>query len=85
MTVSFEQATYPVAEGEAVSIKLKLSADPERSVEIPLAVTNMDGATAADYTAPPGSITFNSGDTEKTLQLLHHRGHDSTMTERESG
>ena len=69
VTVNFEQAAYTVTEGDSISIKLELSADPERSVTIPLAATNMDGATAADHSGPPGSVTFNSGDTEKTFNF----------------
>ena len=68
VTVSFEQASYTVGEGSTVTIKVVLSADPERTVTIPLTKTNQGGATAADYSVP-GSIVFNSGDTEKTLSF----------------
>ena len=69
VTVSFGQSSYTVAEGNSVRIKVVLSADPERTVEVPLTVTNVDGAAAADYSGIPASLTFNSGDTEKTFDF----------------
>ena len=35
VTVSFEQGSYTVAEGSSVTVKVKLDADPERTVTIP--------------------------------------------------
>ena len=66
VTVSFEQASYTVAEGSSVTIKLVLSADPERTITIPVTATEQSGATAADYSVP-NSIVFDSGDTEKEI------------------
>ena len=68
VTVSFEQSSYNVAEGDTVMVKVVLNADPERTVTIPVAATGQGGATAADYTVPT-SIVFNSGDTEKTISF----------------
>ena len=42
VTASFEQATYTVAEGSTVTVKVTLSADPERTVTIPLTATGQD-------------------------------------------
>ena len=67
--VSFEQASYTVAEGSSVTVKVKLSADPERTVTIPLTKSGQGGATAADYSGVPVSVVFNSGDTEKTFSF----------------
>ena len=67
VNVSFEQASYAVAEGSSVSVKVKLSADPERTVTIPITKTNQDGASNSDYTGVPASVVFDSGDTEKTI------------------
>ncbi len=67
VTVTFEQATYTVAEGNSVTVKVRLSADPERAVTIPITKDNQDGATAADYSGVPTSVTFNSGDTEQEI------------------
>ena len=68
VTVNFEESSYTVAEGGSVTVKVKLSADPERTVTVPITKTNQGGATASDYSVP-NSIVFNSGDTEKTLSF----------------
>ena len=41
--------------------------DPERTVTIPLTATNENGATDADYSGVPASVTFESGDTSKSF------------------
>ena len=46
---------------------MTLSADPERAVIIPLTATNQDGASDADYSGVPASVTFSSGDTSETF------------------
>ena len=69
VTVRYEQGSYTVGEGSSVVIKVILSADPERSVTIPISRTNQGGATDGDYSgvAANTSVTFNSGDTEKSI------------------
>ena len=69
VTVRYEQASYTVGEGSSEVIKVILSADPERSVTVPISRTNQDGATDGDYSgvAANTSVTFNSGDTEKSI------------------
>ena len=69
VTVRYEQASYTVGEGSSEVIKVILSADPERSVTIPISRTNQDGASNGDYSGVPAnaSVTFNSGDTEKSI------------------
>ena len=69
VSVSFEQASYTVAEGSSVTVKVKLDEDPERTVVIPLTKTNQDGATGSDYSGVPANVTFDSGDTEKTFSF----------------
>ena len=64
--VSFGQSAYDVAEGGNVTITLNLSADPERTVVIPLSATNQDGASSADYSVP-ATVTFDSGETTKDI------------------
>ena len=68
VTVSFEQDTYSVIEGNTIAVKVVLDADPERTVEVPISVTNQDGASSSDYTVPT-SVVFNAGDTEKTIDF----------------
>ena len=48
VAVSFQHGTYTVTEGSSVTMKVKLSADPERTVEIDIAETAQGNATAAD-------------------------------------
>ncbi len=67
VTVSFERAAYTVAEGGTVSVKVTLSAAPERSVEIPLTAAGQGGAGAADYSGVPSSLTFGASDMEKSF------------------
>ena len=67
VTVSFGSATYPVDEGDTVTVTVTLSADPERSVTIPLSTANQGGASDSDYSGVPANVTFNSGETEKSF------------------
>ena len=67
VTVNFERAIYTVGEAGNVTVTVKLSADPERTVTIQITRANQDGATAADYSGVPMNVTFNSGDTENAF------------------
>ena len=49
VTVMFGAADHTVPEGDTVEVTVSLSADPERTVTIPLAATGQGGATSADY------------------------------------
>ena len=69
VSVSFEQANYTVLEGEDVTVTVTLSADPERTVTIPLSKSNQGGASNSDYSGVPASVTFNSEDTEAMFTL----------------
>ena len=66
VTASFEQDSYTVSEGSGVTVKVTLSADPEREVVIPLDNTELGGATPSDYSVP-ASVSFQSGDTGKSI------------------
>ena len=69
VTISIGAAEYTAEEGgQVASISLRLSADPERQVIIPLDVTPGNGATQADYRVP-SMVTFSSGDTIRTVEL----------------
>ena len=69
VTVAFEQATYRVIEGDGVSVTVSLNDDPERTVVIPLVVTNQGGASDSDHSGVPERVTFNSGDTSTSFTL----------------
>ena len=70
VTVSFEQAAYAVGEGSSVTVKVKLSADPERNLTIPLSPVDQGGASIADYSGIPANVSFSSGDDEKTFTVM---------------
>ena len=86
VTVDFEDSTYTVAESDDSStmdeeehkaeVTVTLSADPGREVIIPI-TKNQRGAgpPSSDYSGVPASVTFNSGDTEKTFTFTANRGH----------
>ena len=67
--VSFGASTYTVAEGGTVTVAVTLDVDPERTVVIPITVTNQGGASAEDYSRVPPNVTFNSGDTSQTVTI----------------
>ena len=69
VTVKFGQDSQGVGEGETVNVTISLSADPERTVTIPVTATGQSGAGSADYSVP-ASVTFNEGDTEKTIAFM---------------
>ena len=65
--VSFEAPSYILMEGNTTEITVVLNADPERTVTIPITMTDGTGTTSSDYSGVPQEITFNSGDTEKSF------------------
>ena len=69
VTVSFGAATYTAEEGGTATVTVTLSADPERTVEVPITTTNQGGASSADYSGVPASVTFDAGDTSKTFDF----------------
>ena len=81
VTVSFEKDSYTVAEGESVDVKVKLSADPERTVSI--VITRQEqGAVSGDYSGVPMNVSFASGETEKTITFT--ATHDTDNDDDES-
>ena len=68
--VSFGSATYAVVEGETVTVTVGLSADPERTVVVPITAADQGGAGSGDYSGVPASVTLNSGDTSKTFTFM---------------
>ena len=70
VTVSFGATTYEVVEGETVMVAVTLSADPERTVVIPLVATEEGGASSEDYSGVPSSVTINAGETSKTFEFM---------------
>ena len=69
VTASFGASSYTVDEGDSVTVTLTLSADPERTVTIPITKTNQGGASNADYSGVPANLVFHAGDTSKTFDF----------------
>ena len=67
--VSFGSASHEVPEGAMVEVTVVLSGDPEREVSIPLVRRHLGGASEADYSGVPASITFSSGVTTRTFEF----------------
>ena len=65
--VSFGAATYTAAEGGTATITVTLDEAPERQVVVPLSKTNQDGASDADYSGVPASVTFSATETSRRL------------------
>ena len=59
--VSFAEDTYSVAEGGSVEVTVTLSADPERTVDIPLSAAGQGGLEDAEYSVVPENVTFSAG------------------------
>ena len=67
--VAFDADRYTATEGgAAATVRVRLSGDPQRKVEIPISHTP-DTAAAADYSGVPGTVTFDSGETERTFAV----------------
>ena len=66
---SFGSLRYEAPEGATVDVTVVLSGDPEREVSIPLVRTHGGGASEADYSGVPASITFSSGVTARTFEF----------------
>ena len=82
VTVSFDAANYTAAEGGATAtVRVRLDAAPGRSVTIDLTKTHR-GATAADYSGLPRSVTFAAGETEQMFTVT--ATDDSADDDRES-
>ena len=68
VTVEFGAASYTATEGgTAATVTVNLSADPERSVTIPVTAAGANGAGSGDYTLSETSVTIDSGETSATF------------------
>lgn len=69
VTASFGSSFYSVTEGESVTVRITLSADPERAVTIPLTIDRSTTAGSEDYSLSSTSVTFASGEISKNITL----------------
>lgn len=66
--VAFGQDAYTVIEGRSVSVTVELDQDPEDTIMIPLTVNPPCASDdECSYSGVPESLTFNSGETVKTI------------------
>ena len=69
-TLRFGAASYTAREGgTGAAVTVELSPAASSSVTVPLTVTLLDGATAADYSGVSSSLTFAAGETSKTFTV----------------
>ena len=70
VAVRFGAASYIATEGgAAATVQVVLSADPQRTVDVPLTVTRSGGATAGDYTVSATGVTFHAGQTTASFAV----------------
>ena len=68
--VSFSHAMHTVAEGAAVDLTVSLDVDPERELIIQLVPKLNGGATDADYTGVPTSVTLSTDKRSETITFM---------------
>ena len=75
VTVSFGAATYTATEGGSdATVSVELDAAPGRSVTVPLTTEHMGGATVADYSGIPGSVTIAADQKAATFTVIATAG-----------
>ena len=67
VTVSFEHASYIVEESATTTVRVSLSADPERTVTIALVRSPQGGIALDDYSGVLESIVFYSAETDHSF------------------
>ena len=69
-TVSFGASSYTAIEGvQSTAVTVQLIPADDRAVTIQLTETPQGGASSADYSGVPGSVTFAAGETEQTFTV----------------
>ena len=69
VSVSVDPAEVTMAEGESVTVTVRLSGDPGRPVAISLTATHQGGARSRDYSGVPATLLFISGETEFAFEI----------------
>ena len=67
--VSFTSGGVFVEEGRTATISLRLSEAAAGAVTIPLSTANQGGASNADYSGVPASVTFSGGETSRSFSF----------------
>ena len=70
VTVTFGASSYTATEGgAAATVAVDLSEAPPATVTIPLTTAVLGGATTADYSGVPASVTFTTAQTRRTFTV----------------
>ena len=67
--VNFDAGAYTVSEGAQAEVTVSLSKDADRTVVVPITVTEQGDASGADYSGLPRSVTFQPGETETSFMI----------------
>ena len=70
--VSFARDSYTAREGSAparVTVRVTLSDNPERDLTVPISVNLQGGATPDDFEGVPASVSFGSGEMERSFDV----------------
>ena len=69
-TVSFGASAYTAIEGvQSAAVTVQLDPAASSAVTIPVTTDPQGGASSADYSGVPGSVTFAAGETEQTFTV----------------
>ena len=67
LTINFGASEYILTEGDTTMVTVTLVIAPGSEVTIPLTKNDQGGASSADYSGVPASLTFGGSDTSKTF------------------
>ena len=76
-TVSFGLESYGLSEGSSTNITVVMSPAPGSDAIIQIETEGRNGATPADYSVVPASLTFGSTDTEQTFVFTANQDSDN--------
>ena len=65
--VSFGQSAYTVAEGDMVSVEVKLTSALGSAVTVPVTHTPQSATSSDDYSGVPANVMFSAGETSKAF------------------
>ena len=81
LQVSYGAAVFGLREGWTIEIAVVLSDVPENSVTIPITTAHQGGASSADYSGVPSSVSFEIGETESSFTFIAALDQDDESVE----
>ena len=79
--VRFDRDAYTAVEGAGATVTVRMEPAPSSEVRVPLRVTERNGATSADYSGVPESLTFAAGETSASFTVRATRDDDEDEAE----